>query len=139
MAEAFSGGAGSDVAPKGRRLAEGLIDLVLIPIVLGLILGFLLAFIPMEDLIRQIILIIVNIGWLVFRDFVYSPGRMMVGTKLISLTGDKVTLVQALLRNVLLYIPFVLIVGYILETVWILTKGERLGDVWAKTRVVLAR
>jgi uncharacterized RDD family membrane protein YckC len=139
MVESFSGAASSDAAPKGRRLAEGLIDLVLIPIVLGLILGFLLAFIPLEDFIRQIILIIVNIGWLVFRDSVYSPGRVMVGTKLISLTGDKVTPLQALLRNVLLYIPFILIAGYILETIWILTKGERLGDGWAKTRVVLAR
>ena len=42
------------------------------------------------------------------------------------------------MRNILLIIPFVLVVGYIIEIIFILTKGERLADGWAKTRVVNA-
>ncbi len=123
-------------APKGRRMAAGLVDLVLIPIVLGLIIGLLLLAVP--EGLRNAILVVVNIGWLVFRDAVYSPGRAMVGLKITSLTGGKITIIQALLRNLLLIIPFVLVVGYIVELIAVLAKGERLGDGWAKTRIVTA-
>lgn len=136
MVESFASSFGPAVAPKGRRIAEGLIDLVIIPILLGLVIGFVL--VPLPEIARSVILILVNVAWLVFRDFVYSPGRAMVGLKLVSLSGDKVTLLQAFLRNILLMIPFVLIIGYIVETVFILVKGERLADTWAKTRVILA-
>ncbi len=121
-------------APKGKRFAAGVIDLVLIPIVLGLIVGLLLVAAP--DTVRSVLLVIVNIAWLIFRDAVYSPGRAMVGLKLISLKGDKVTLLQAAVRNVLLVIPFVLVVGYIAEIVSLVAKGVRIADGWAKTRVV---
>ncbi|OGW83687.1 MAG: hypothetical protein A2Z83_08535 [Omnitrophica bacterium GWA2_52_8] len=89
-------------------------------------------------MIRSVILVLVNIAWLIFRDMVYSPGRAMVGLKLTSLIGDKVSLGQAFIRNILLIIPFVLVIGYIVEIVSLLTKGERLADGWAKTRVVSA-
>jgi uncharacterized RDD family membrane protein YckC len=62
----------------------------------------------------------------------------MVGTKLVSLTGGNVTLAQAFIRNILLIIPFVLVVGYPVEIVALLVKGERVADGWAKTRVVNA-
>ena len=114
------------LAPKGRRFAAGVIDLIVVPIILGLIIGFLLLHVP--DLVRSIVLVFVNIGWLLFRDAV-------LGTKLVSLTGGKVTVGQAFIRNILLIIPFVLVVGYIVEIVAILAKGERLADGWAKTRV----
>ena len=60
----------------------------------------------------------------------------MVGTRLTSLKGDKVSIGQAFIRNILLIIPFVLVVGYIVEIIALLTKGERIADGWAKTRVV---
>ena len=134
--ENFGGSLSGASAPKGRRFAAGVIDLIIIPIVLGLILGLILLNVP--EGIRSAILVIVNIAWLIVRDAVYSPGRAMVGLKLISLDGAKVTLVQSLLRNVLLIIPFVLVIGYIVEIVALIVKGERVADKWAKTQVVSA-
>jgi len=133
---AVGGGAGQPgAASKGKRMAAGVIDLILIPILLGIIAGLLLLQTP--EGIRNAILIIINIAWMIFRDSVFSPGRKMVGTKLVSLSGDKVTLAQAFIRNILLVIPFVLVIGYIVELVAVLTKGERVADGWAKTRVVV--
>ena len=135
MVEPVSGGsAGPEVAAKGRRFAAGVIDLIIIPIILGVVVGLFLLAVP--DWIRSVVLVLVNIGWLIFRDYVYSPGRAMVGTKLISLTSDKVSLAQAFIRNILLLIPFVLVVGYLIEIIALLAKGERVADGWAKTRVV---
>jgi uncharacterized RDD family membrane protein YckC len=121
-------------ASKGKRFAAGLIDLVVIPIVLGVVIGLVLLAAP--DMVRSIVLVIVNIIWLVFRDAVFSPGRAMVKIKIVSLTGEKVTWLQALVRNILLIIPFVLVVGYIVEIVMLIVKGHRLADNWAKTQVV---
>ena len=134
--ENFGGSFSGASAPKGRRFAAGVIDLIIIPIVLGLLLGLILLNVP--EGIRSAILVLVNIAWLIVRDAVYSPGRAMVGLKLISLDGAKVTLVQSLLRNVLLIIPFVLVIGYIVEIVSLIVKGDRVADQWAKTRVVSA-
>ena len=121
-------------ASKGKRFAAGLIDLVVIPIVLGIVIGLVLLAAP--DMVRSVVLVLVNILWLVFRDAVYSPGRAMIKTKLVSLTGAKVTWLQALIRNILLIVPFVLVVGYIVEVVMLIAKGHRLADNWAKTQVV---
>ena len=123
-------------ASKGKRFAAGLIDLVVIPIILGIVIGLILLAAP--DMVRSIVLVLVNILWLVFRDAVYSPGRAMVKIKIVSLTEEKVTWLQALIRNILLIIPFVLVVGYIVEIVMLIAKGHRLADNWAKTQVVEA-
>ena len=138
MQESFSGGSslGSAAAPKGRRFASALIDLFIIPIILGVVIG--VALINVPDVARSIILVLVNIIWLLFRDTIFSPGRKMVGLKLVNLSGDKVTIGQAFIRNILLIIPFVLLIGYIVETVALIAKGERVADGWAKTRVVSA-
>lgn len=140
MAEQAGGveGAGAPaVAPKGKRIAAAIIDLIIIPILLGIIVGVLLLAAP--DGVRNTLLVLVNIAWMIFRDAVFSPGRKMVGTKIISLEGDgKVSIGQAFIRNILLIIPFVLVIGYIIEIIFILSKGERLADGWAKTRVVNA-
>lgn len=123
-------------APKGRRFAAGIVDLIIIPIILGLLLGLILIGVP--EGVRSIILVVVNVAWLIFRDAVYSPGRAMVGLKIISLTGDKVSVGQSVIRNILLIIPFVLVIGYIVELVSLIVKGDRVADGWAKTRVVSA-
>ena len=134
--ESVTGGGSAKAASKGKRFAAGVVDLILIPIVLGVVAGLLLLSAP--EGIRNVLLILLNIAWLIVRDAVFSPGRKMVGTKLVSLSGDKVSLGQAFIRNVLLVIPFVLVVGYIVEVVSLLVKGERVADGWAKTRVVEA-
>lgn len=128
------GPSGPAVASKGKRFAAGVIDLILIPILLGVVAGLLLLNAP--EGIRNVILIVLNIAWMIFRDSVFSPGRKMVGTRLVSLGGGKASLGQAFIRNVLLIIPFVLVIGYIVEFVALLVKGERVADNWAKTRVV---
>ena len=45
---------------------------------------------------------------------------------------------QGFMRNILLIIPFVLVLGYIVEIILLAAKGDRLGDKWAKTKVVVA-
>ena len=130
------GGVGPAVASKGKRFAAGVIDLILIPIFLGVVAGLLLLNAP--EGIRNVLLILLNIAWMIFRDVIFSPGRKMVGTKLVSATGSKVSIGQAFIRNILLIIPFILVIGYIAELVSLMMKGERIADTWAKTRVVEA-
>ena len=127
---------GSESVPKGKRFVSALVDLLAVPILLGIVAGLLLLAVP--EGIRNVLLVAINIGWLLFRDMVFSPGRRMVGLKLVGLDGSKVTLGQAFIRNILLMIPFVLVIGYIVEIIFISTKGNRLADTWAKTRVVSA-
>jgi uncharacterized RDD family membrane protein YckC len=123
------------VASKGKRFAVGIVDLVIIPILLGVVAG--IALLAANDAVRNTVLILINVGWMLFRDAVFSPGRKMIGLKLLSMeTGGKPTLGQAFIRNILLIIPFVLVIGYIVEIIALLAKGERVADGWAKTRVV---
>ena len=128
------GGASSESAPKGKRFISALVDLLAVPILLGIVAGLVLLAVP--EGIRNVILIAINIGWLLFRDVVFSPGRKMVGLKLTTLDGGKVTLGQAFIRNILLMVPFVLVIGYIVEIIFISMKGNRLADTWAKTHVL---
>jgi len=134
----ISGGAqGAGSASKGKRFAAGIVDLIIIPVLLGILAG--VALLAAGDAVRNTVLILVNIGWMIFRDAVFSPGRKMVGLKLISTTsGSKPSLGQAFIRNILLIIPFILVLGYVIEIISLLTKGDRVADGWAKTRVVEA-
>ena len=127
MEESIAGSSfgGPAPAPKGRRFAAGVIDLIIVPIVLGVLMGLLLLSVP--EIVRNVILILVNIAWLIFRDAVYSPGRAMVGLKLVSLTGEKPTLAQAFIRNVLIIIPFALTTGYPCEMAKIFLNGSLIG------------
>jgi uncharacterized RDD family membrane protein YckC len=123
-------------AHKGKRFASDIVDLVLIPIILGILIGLVLLAAP--EMVRSVVLVLVNVIWLVFRDWIFSPGRAMVKIKLVSLTGEKVNLAQAIIRNLGLIVPFILVVGYYLENGMVLAKGRRLLDHWAKTQVVEA-
>ncbi len=138
MADVVGGGAtGLVLAPKGKRILSDVIDLLIIPIIIGFVAALVL--IGATESIRNTILIIINVIWMIFRDVVFSPGRKMAGLKLVSLvTGGKVSISQALIRNILLIVPFVLVLGYILELFMVAIKGERLEDGWAKARVVNA-
>lgn len=133
-------GMGLTPAPVGKRIVAGLIDFIVAPIVIGIVLGLLFVLLgnALPEAVRSVILIAANIVWLLVRDTVFAPGRLIMKLKLVSLNSGKVTVMQALLRNILLIIPVVLIVGYILELVWVCVKGNRLADSWAKTQVVEA-
>ena len=132
----LSGGLNPVAAPKGKRILSDLFDLIFVPIALGVIAGLLM--VSASEVARGIVMVVFNIGWLVFRDTVFAPGRKITGLKLVSLDGSQVTIAQALLRNILLIIPVVLLAGYIIEIISVLSRDERLGDRWAKTRVVTA-
>ena len=137
MADVVGGGqiSGSEVS-KGKRVISDLVDLLAVPILLGVVAGLVLLAVP--EGIRNVLLIALNIGWLLFRDTVFSPGRKMVGLKLAGIDGGKVSLGQAFIRNILLMVPFILEIGYIVELIFVLAKGHRLADGWAKTHVVNA-
>ena len=129
-------------ATKGKRMAAAMIDLILIPIVLGMIFGLLLLAAPAW--FQTTVLILVNILWVSARDCFKGagPGKRMVGIKVVAVeTGQPITFAnygQAFARNILLIIPVVLFFGYIIETFMILFKGHRICDNWAKTEVVEA-
>ncbi len=125
-------------AHKGKRFASDFIDLFIIPLVLGFLIGLVLVLVGAPDIVRTVVMMIVNAAWLTFRDAVFAPGRAMVKIKVVSANGGKVSVLQAFLRNILLIIPIVLLLGYILETVMVLLKGHRLEDSWAQTQVVEA-
>ena len=133
-------GGAPTLAPVGKRIVAGLIDFIVAPIVIGIVLGILFVVLgnALPEAARSVILIAANIVWLLVRDTVFAPGRLVMKLKLVSLTSEKVSFKQALVRNILLIIPVVLIVGYILELVWVCTKGHRLADDWAKTQVIEA-
>ncbi len=127
-------------ASKGKRFLAAIFDLIIIPIILGVVAGLLLFAAPVG--LRNIILIVVNILWMTVKDLMWegaAPGKKMASIKVVSTeTGQKITIAQAFIRNILLIIPFVLVIGYIIEIIMLAAKGERLGDKWAKTRVVAA-
>ena len=127
-------------APKGKRFLCSLIDLIGVPMVLGFAFGLLLLLVRTPDGFNTFVLIAVNIAWMIFRDVKYSPGRALLGLRLVSLEGsEKITLSQALIRNVLLIIPGLLLLGYPIELIAVFfVKGGRVMDGPAKTKVVAA-
>ena len=112
-------------AGKGKRFAAGIIDLVVVPIFLGVVIE--LALFMASDAVRNIVLIFINVAWLIFRDAVWAPGRAMIKTRVISLLGGKVTLLQSFVRNIFLIVPFVLSTGYVCEIARLLISGSLLG------------
>ena len=130
---------GSSPVPKGKRFLADLIDLIAVPVVLGVIFGILLLVLHVPERINTILLIVVNVAWMMVRDLLWAPGRKLMGLKLVGIGGDKVLLWQALVRNLLLILPGVLVLGYPVEAITVfLVKGDRLMDGLAKTRVVMA-
>ena len=141
--EGLVGGApaGPEIASKGKRFLAAIFDLIVIPIILGVVAGLLLIAAPAG--IRNVILIVVNIAWMTLKDVAFfggaAPGKKMAGIKVISVdSGQKISMGQAFIRNILLIVPFVLVIGYIVEIIMLIATGERLGDKWAKTKVVVA-
>ncbi|MBN1493869.1 MAG: RDD family protein [Candidatus Omnitrophica bacterium] len=124
-------------ATLGARFLAALFDLVIIPIILGIMFGLL--FFAAAPALRNIVLIFVNIAWTCLRDIAggAGPGKRMAGLKVVTTDGGQPSVGQYILRNILLWVPFVLLIGFIIETVMIfIVKKDRLGDRWAKCKVV---
>ena len=149
--------AGAPPASRRMRFAADFIDLLIIPAILGGVFGLLL--LAASDLIRDSLLTLVYVAWILCRDLYFSPGRWMVGLKLISVggeaeisffglfkifsfktaeSGSKPSILQIFWRNVWVY-PYVLVVGYLIEIVGLSIKKERFMDLAARTRVVVGR
>lgn len=128
-------------AALGARIGGALIDAI-VAFVLSFLVGMILPFDPAG----MITWAVVAAYW-VTRDSLPFLGGQSLGKKVVKLKvvkesgGDLVNDWQnAILRNVLLIVPF----GGLVELVVLLIRqgkpeaGKRLGDDWAKTRVVVA-
>ncbi len=146
-AEAGPGPGAGALAPawaaKGTRAAGYLIDLL--P-------AFLLVLFALIPFVGSVIAGLLLTPYWLFRDVAgASPGKLLLGTKIVGPGGQPTPTSARIIRNVPLAIgPFLLIIpllGYVLapvaggivilvETILIITQGERLGDKLAGTRVV---
>jgi len=122
---------------KKRRFLAALIDLLVIPAI------FIVAVtVSLRSELPLYVQVFFNVVWLSIRDMWGGAGpgkRVMHLQVVLQETGEplsKQTLVHGVLRNLLLMIPFVLVLGYFVEVLMLAVRGERLGDAMAKTTVV---
>ena len=133
---------------RTKRLVAAFIDMVVLPVSVGVVCGLVLIATNLDPLTRDKILNVVNfLYYLIFsRDFVYSPGRHLCGIELVdSKTKVRIcfyrgsffrNLWKPFLRNVLLIVPFVLVLGYLIEIIAVIWKGHRIADKWAGVEVI---
>jgi len=74
----------SQGAAKSTRFFAGAIDLIFFPLLLGVIFGIAFAALRVPPNIRPFLLMGTNIGWLFFRDLIFSPGRHYTWRKISS-------------------------------------------------------
>ena len=131
---------------KVRRLVSAIIDLVFIPAVIGILMGLLLHNHPTAESAKYLRAVSLAFAVLFQRDFIYSPGQHMLGLRLVDAKKGNLicfyqgniflNLIKGTVRNSLLIVPFILVVGYFLETVMVIWKGHRLMDLVAGVKVV---
>ncbi len=127
---------------------RALIDMLALPVIIGVIAGLLLVGTDVKEPTRSQILNSLNFFYyLIFnRDFIYSPGRHLFGIELVD-ARTKVricfyrgnlflNLWKSFLRNALLVVPFVLVLGYLVEIIAVIWKGHRIADKWAGVEVI---
>lgn len=124
---------------KTKRIIAAFIDLVAIPFLLFFAIGF--SYTPN---IPVYVSILFNVVWFSMRDLYdgAGPGKRLMHLKVVlAETGEALsyqTAVRGFLRNVLFMIPFFWFISFIVELIVLIIKGERVGDMWAKTKVVEA-
>jgi uncharacterized RDD family membrane protein YckC len=125
-------------APLKKRIFAAIIDCMFIPGFIGLVINILLML--TTPVISNFVGFGVVIIWFSFKDQLFDgagPGKKMFGLRVISkLNNEKITIAQGFLRNILLFVPLVQLIGIPLELFMVLTGKERLGDKWAATVVV---
>lgn len=133
---------------RSKRLLSAFIDMVALPVVIGVVSGLLLLTANLDPVTRDKVLNVINFFYylIVSRDFVYSPGRHLCGLELVD-SKTKVRICfyrgnfilnawKSFLRNILLVVPFVLVLGYLVEIISVIWKGHRIADKWAGVAVV---
>lgn len=131
-------------ASIGNRIVAGLLDF-LIAFGINVVVSIVLNFLPVPGFIRQLGGF-VGLAYLLVRDSLpfldgQSVGKKALKIRAVTLDGQPLTgnWNPGLLRNVLLLIPFF---GALVELIVLLTRQDkpaplqRLGDEWAKTRVI---
>lgn len=130
---------------KIKRLVAASIDLILYPLVFGIMIGT--GLVSVEAFSRNQVLSWINFvgNALVWRDYIFSPGRYFLNLRLVTIGNEAPVmicssrfgsnLVRVILRNLFLLIPFVLIVGYAFEIIMVLITGNRFSDRIAGTTV----
>ncbi len=124
-----------EVIKRRRRALACIFDLLIMPLALGVLAA--LALFSAPEIVRNTVLILVNAGWMIFRDLVFSPGRWMADAKIVSLVGGKITFAQALIRNIHLIIPIVLVGGYVGEFARIVFPSLLVRRVWYLVGIVI--
>lgn len=124
------------LADKGNRIAAAAIDLLVIPIIVGVVLGIMFVFLKPDQSIQVALMLGFNVAWLIIRDMGFAPGRIMIGIRLVKTDGTRVGFGTAIGRNIHLMLPFVLIIGFLVEFISLMATGQRVADRWAHTKVV---
>lgn len=130
----------SDLAPFNTRVIAAVIDLLIA-------FGLQIALSMLLPTILDRVIWVVGVGYILTRDSLpflggQSVGKKAMHLKVVTLDGKPLTgnWEPGLIRNALLCIPFV---GAALELFILLTRegkpdqGRRLGDEWAKTKVIV--
>jgi uncharacterized RDD family membrane protein YckC len=121
-----------------KRISAGIIDCVILPSFIIFVFRLLLIFQP--PAFSNFAVLGIAIIWFSFKDLLFegcAPGKKIFGLRVISkATGQKITARQGFIRNVLLFVPLVALIGFPLELIVLLAKKERFGDVWAGTEVI---
>ncbi len=143
-----------DTSLVGMRIVSFIVDMVPAAIVIFII-SFILALIPIIGLIANLFLMpLMYCAYALCRDLILSGssiGKHFLHFKVLSKDGSPATTKQKIMRNLDLAIPSAVqvipVLGWVLggllalcilvtEVIFLFTKGERLGDQWAGTKVI---
>ena len=118
-------------AKQGTRLLHFIIDYVLY-IGVCFVIGVVSVLIDQEEL-ATFLTWPALIGYYVFFEGVFAatPGKMIMGSRVVQLDGSKPTLGQVFLRTIIRFVPF--------EAFSFLGSTSGWHDRWSKTRVIRAR
>ena len=127
----------SQLASVSARGGAWLIDIVasvVVAAVVSLPLG-----VASTDL-AGLVFILVPVGWLVASEAVWSrtPGKLIVGIRVVDTNGDEISAVAAIVRNVTKILGGGSLLLILAGVVFIADSpdNQRLGDRWADTLVV---
>lgn len=133
---------------KTKRVLAALIDMLFIPALAGAAAGFIIIAADITGSLRETILesLVLPMSLIFLRDFVYSPGRHILGLELVDVKSRTricfykgnffLNLWKCFLRSILLLVPFLLVAGYAVELFHLILKGRRIADKWAQTEVI---
>ncbi len=140
-----------DVAGIGSRFLAALVDSILIVLLQIIVFGTLILLLGMDNLfssdaptwaiaVLSLVAFMFFWGYYIFFEFLWngqSPGKRMVGLRVIRLDGLPVTAAEVVIRNLVRLLDFLpTAYGVGVVTMFVNEKSRRLGDLAAGTVVV---